>query len=138
MKTHRITGGGGVELHVVETGNPRGRPILFLHGASQCGLQWGRQLDSSLTEHHRLVAVDMRGHGMSDKPRDGYGDSKQWADDVDAVIRTLDLDHPVLSGWSYGPLLCLDYVRHYGEDAIGGLHFVGALTELGTESAMAL
>ena len=138
MKTHRVTGGGGVELQVVETGNPRGRPILFLHGASQCGLQWARQLDSSLTEHHRLVAMDMRGHGMSDKPRDGYGDSTQWADDVDAVIRTLGLDHPVLSGWSYGPLPCLDYVRHHGEDAIGGLHFVGALTELGTDAAMAL
>ena len=85
MKTHRITGGGGVELHVAETGNPRGRPIVFLHGASQCGLQWGRQMDSSLTEQHRLVAVDMHGHGLSDKPRDGYGDSKQWADDVDAM-----------------------------------------------------
>jgi len=138
VKTHRITGGSGVELHVIETGNPRGRPIVFLHGASQCGLQWGRQLDSSLTEHHRLVAVDLRGHGMSDKPREGYGDAKQWADDVDAVITTLDLDEPVLSGWSYGPLVCLDYVRHYGEDAIGGLHFVGALTELGTEAAMSL
>lgn len=137
MNTHRVTGGGGVELHVVETGNLNGRPILFLHGASQCCLQWSRQLDSSLTEHHRLVAVDMRGHGKSGKPRDGYGDAKQWADDVNAVIQSLGLDHPVLSGWSYGPLVCLDYVRHYGEDAIGGLHFIGALTELGTETAMA-
>jgi len=138
MKTHRITGGGGVELQVLETGNPKGRPIVFLHGASQSLLQWNRQLDSSLTEHHRLVAIDLRGHGLSGKPRDGYGDASLWADDVAAVIRTLALDHPVLSGWSYGPLVCLDYVRHYGEEGIGGLHFVGALTELGTEAAMAL
>jgi pimeloyl-ACP methyl ester carboxylesterase len=136
MKTHRITGSGGVQLNVVESGNPRGRPILFLHGALQCSLQWSRQLDSSLTEDHRLVAIDMRGHGMSDKPRDAYADSKQWADDVDAVIGSLALDRPVLSGWSYGSLVGLDYVRHYGESAIGGLHFVGAVTQLGTDAAL--
>jgi non-heme chloroperoxidase len=38
MKHHTITGGGGVRLHVVETGNPGGRPILFIHGFSQCWL----------------------------------------------------------------------------------------------------
>lgn len=117
MKTHRIAGGGGVQLHVVETGNPRGRPILFLHGFSQCWLQWSRQMNSSLAENYRLVALDMRGHGLSDKPRDGYNDAKLWADDVHAVIQTLSLDHPVLSGWSYGPLAFLDYIRHYGETA---------------------
>ena len=97
MKTHRVAGGGGVHLHVVETGNPQGRPILFIHGASQCWLQWNRQMNSSLAEEHRLVALDMRGHGLSDKPRDAYNDSKLWADDINAVIQTLKLDHPVLS-----------------------------------------
>jgi hypothetical protein len=48
MKTHRIAGGAGVQLHMVETGNPQGRPILFIHGASQCWLQWNRQMNSSL------------------------------------------------------------------------------------------
>lgn len=114
MKTHRITGGEGVQLHVVETGNPQNRPIVFIHGVSQCWLQWSRQMNSSLVEDHRLVALDMRGHGLSDKPRHGYDDSKQWADDINAVIQALNLDHPVLSGWSYGPLVFLDYIRHYG------------------------
>ena len=138
MKTHRIPGGGGVQLHVVETGSPRGRPIVFLHGISQCWLQWSRQLNSSLGEKHRLVALDLRGHGLSDKPRDAYGDSKLWADDVQAVIQALELDHPVLCGWSYGPLVFLDYIRHHGEDRLGGLHFVGAITKLGTEQAMSV
>ena len=138
IKSHKITGGGGVQLHVVETGNPRGRPIVFIHGASQCWLQWSRQMDSRLVEDHRLVALDMRGHGLSDKPRDGYDNSKQWADDVNAVIQVLNLDHPVLCGWSYGPLMFLDYIRHYGEDRLGGLHFVGAVTKLGSEEAMSL
>ena len=138
MKSHRITGGGEVQLHVVETGNPKGRPIVFLHGVSQCWLQWSRQMNSSLAEDHRLIAMDMRGHGLSAKPRDGYNDSKLWADDVNAVIRTLYLDHPVLSGWSYGPLVFLDYVRHFGEDQIGGLQFVGAVTKLGSEDALSV
>lgn len=38
MKHHTIAGGGGIQLHVVETGNPSGRPILFIHGSSQCWL----------------------------------------------------------------------------------------------------
>lgn len=138
MKTHSVTGGGGIKLHVVETGNPKGRPILFVHGISQCYLQWNRQLNSSLADRYRLVALDIRGHGSSDKPKDAYGDSKLWADDVNAVIQSLDLDHPVLSGWSYGPLIMLDYVRHYGEEGIGGLQFVGGVTKLGSEAAMSV
>jgi non-heme chloroperoxidase len=114
MKTHRIAGGAGVQLHMVETGNPQCRPILFIHGASQCWLQWNRQTELKPAEEHRLVALDMRGRGISDKPHDGYNDSKLWAEDVHAVIQALNLDHLVLSGWSYGPLVFLDYVRHYG------------------------
>jgi non-heme chloroperoxidase len=138
MKNRRVAGGGGVQLHVVETGNPRGRSILFIHGTSQCWLQWSRQINSKLGEDHRLVALDLRGHGLSDKPRVGYDDSKLWADDVNAVIKALNLDHPVLCGSSYGPLVFLDYIRHYGEDDVGGLHFVGAVTKLGSENAMSV
>jgi pimeloyl-ACP methyl ester carboxylesterase len=138
MKTHRIAGGGGVQLHVVEAGNPGGPPILFVHGLSQSWLSWSRQLDSDLANDCRLVAMDLRGHGLSDKPRDAYGDSRLWADDVRAVIDALNLDRPVLSGWSYGSLVILDYVRHYGEDRIGGIHMVGGVSKLGSDSAMAV
>lgn len=135
MKTHMITGGGGARLHVVEAGNPRGRPIVFIHGLSQCWLSWTRQLNSDLAEKFRLVAFDLRGHGLSDKPREGYADSSLWADDVHAVIDALDLDHPILCGWSYGPLVILDYIRYYGEDEIRGINFVGGITKLGSEEA---
>jgi non-heme chloroperoxidase len=137
-RSHRIAGGGGVQLHLVETGNPRGRPILFIHGFSQCWLAWSRQLSSDLAEDYRLVALDMRGHGLSDKPNDAYADSRAWADDVDAAIQALGLEQPILCGWSYGPLVILDYIRHYGEDGIGGIHFVDALTKLGTDEAMSV
>jgi pimeloyl-ACP methyl ester carboxylesterase len=82
--------------------------------------------------------MDLRGHGQSAKPREGYTDSHLWADDVNAVIRALNLDRPVLSGWSYGPLVILDYIRHYGENSIGGIHFIGGITKLGSEAAMSV
>jgi len=138
MKHHAIAGGGGSLLHLVETGNPNGQAILFLHGFSQCSLAWSRQLSSDLAKSYRLVAMDLRGHGSSDKPRDAYGDSKLWADDVNAAIRQLELDQPILCGWSYGPLVILDYFRHYGEEAIGGIHFVDGITRLGSEEAVSV
>jgi pimeloyl-ACP methyl ester carboxylesterase len=135
MKTYTVTGGGGIAIHVVETGNPTGVPIIFFHGTSQCRLQWDRQLNSDLAGRYRLIALDLRGHGLSDKPRDAYGDSKLWADDVHAVIEALDADRPILCGWSYGPFAFLDYIRHYGQERLRGLHFVAALTKLGSEDA---
>jgi len=138
MKHHTITGGGGIRLHLVEEGDPRAPSILFLHGASQCWLTWDRQMRSELARRYRLVAMDLRGHGASERPGDGYDDPRLWAADVDAAIRELDLDRPILSGWSYGPLVILDYIRHYGEERIGGIHLVGAVTKLGSEAAAAV
>ena len=138
MQHHTITGGGGTRLHLVETGDPRGPAILFLHGMSQSWLTWDRQLRSELARRYRLVAMDLRGHGASERPRDGYDDSKLWAADVDAAIRALDLDRPILCGWSYGPLVILDYIRHYGQEQLGGIHIVGGITKLGSEAAAAV
>ena len=135
MKHHTILGGGGTRLHLVEAGDPRAPSILFLHGCSQSWLAWDRQMRSDLARRHRLVAMDLRGHGSSERPREGYDDSRLWAADVDAVIRELELDRPILCGWSYGPLVILDYIRHYGEERLGGIHFVGAVTALGSEAA---
>jgi non-heme chloroperoxidase len=138
MQHHTIIGGGGTRLHLVEAGDPGGPAILFLHGCSQSWLTWDRQLRSELARRYRLVAMDLRGHGLSERPRDGYDDSRLWAGDVDAAIRELELDRPILCGWSYGPLVILDYIRHYGEERLGGIHLVGAVTKLGSEAAAAV
>ncbi len=131
MKIHKITGGGGIQLLARETGNPQGKPILFIHGFSQCGLCWNKQTESDLADDFRLVTLDIRGHGLSEKPQGAYGDTLLWADDIQAVITTLELDHPLLSAWSYGGEIMCDYVRHYGEEQIGGLNFIGAVSKLG-------
>ncbi len=95
-------------------------------------------MDADLADDHQLVAIDLRGHGESDKPRDGYSDCLLWADDINAVIRELKLDQPLLCGWSYGSLLILDYIRQYGEDAIGGIAIVDGLNRLGTDAALSV
>jgi pimeloyl-ACP methyl ester carboxylesterase len=133
-----VTGGGGVRLHVVDTGNPTGRPIVLIHGFSQSWLSWRRQVCSDLADDYRLVALDLRGHGGSDKPRDAYSDHRPWAEDVNAVLSELQLDRPVLCGWSYGSLVILDYIRKYGEDAISGICLVDAITRLGSEAALSV
>ena len=138
MHSHMISGGGGIRLHVVESGNPRGQAILFIHGISQSWLAWSRQMSSDLSADFRLIAMDLRGHGLSDKPDTGYDDSRLWADDVHRVIEGLAVEQPVLCGWSYGPLVILDYLRHYGEDAIRGVHFVGGVTQLGSDAALSV
>jgi pimeloyl-ACP methyl ester carboxylesterase len=95
-------------------------------------------MNSDLADDYRLVAMDLRGHGLSEKPKEGYTDSRLWADDVNAAIRVLSLDHPILCGWSYGPLVILDYLRHYGEDGISGANFVDGITKLGSEDAISV
>ncbi len=136
MQIHTITGGGGLPIHVREWGKPAGPAVLLIHGWSQSHLSWVRQFESNLADRHRIVAIDIRGHGMSGKPleAEAYAESKLWADDIDAVIKSLSLDQPVLAGWSYGGLIMSDYVRVHGESAIAGINFVGAATVL-NESA---
>ena len=127
QQTHSIQGAGGVELHVREFGNPQGIPLLLLHGWTQGYLCWARQFQSELAQEFRIVCPDLRGHGQSAKPegQHHYTDSALWAGDVHAVIEALQLDRPVLAGWSYGSLVAGLYLRHYGDAALGGINFVG-------------
>jgi non-heme chloroperoxidase len=131
-RTRDVRGGGGLRLHVSEWGNPDGPPILFLHGWSQSQLCWARQVTGPLARDSRIVTVDNRGHGMSDKPLDveQYGDPQLWADDVAAVIDQMNLDRPVLVCWSYGGFIVTDYVRVHGVDAVSGINLVGAAVML--------
>jgi pimeloyl-ACP methyl ester carboxylesterase len=130
---HTVRGGGGLRLHVREWGRADGPPILFIHGLSQSHLCWAKQFESALAEEFRLVAYDLRGHGMSQAPLEAehYTDGGLWADDVAAIIDQLGLDRPVLVGWSYGGLVICDYVRAHGQDRIAAIDFAGAAVTLG-------
>lgn len=129
---HIVKGGGGLNLHVREWGNAKGKPILFIHGWSQNHLSWKKQFTSSLAEDFRLVAFDLRGHGMSESPleSDCYTNPQLWADDIAAIIDQLDLNQPILVGWSYGGFIICDYLRVHGQSKVSGVNFVSAVTTL--------
>jgi pimeloyl-ACP methyl ester carboxylesterase len=137
MQTHAIRGGGGVTLHVEEVGPRDATPILFIHGFSQCGLAWRRQTQSDLARDFRLITVDLRGHGASARPRDGYDDPTLWAADLNAVMDTLQLTGPVLVGWSYAGVIVSDYFRTYGDHRVAGVQLVGAVSRLGEPAVSA-
>lgn len=126
MKIHSVKGSSGVDLHVREWGDPAGVGILLIHGWSQNHLCWMKQYESDLQRDFRVVAFDLRGHGMSDAPLEAeqYTDGDKWADDIAAIIEQLALDRPVLVGWSYGGFIISDYVRKHGQGKIAGINFV--------------
>jgi non-heme chloroperoxidase len=128
MKIHTIKGATGVNLHVREYGKSNGIPILLIHGWSQNHLCWSKQYDSALKDEARIVALDLRGHGMSDAPMqaDQYTDGDKWADDIAVIIDELALDRAILVGWSYGGYIIGDYLRRKGQSKIAGINFVSA------------
>lgn len=131
----------GTQLFVEETGDPTKPTIFWIHGYCQSRLCWDYQFeDEQLAAQFHMVRVDLRGHGLSDKLTDPqvFRESKNWADDVQAVIDALNLRKPVLAGWSYGGYIMCDYIRHYGQDNLGGLIFVSAVSEMGRDEANAM
>jgi len=133
MQTHTVAGGGGLQLHVREWGQADGPPILFIHGWSQNHLCWDKQYESTLRDEFRLVAFDLRGHGMSQAPPgpEHYTDDRLWADDLAAIIDRLGLQRAVLVGWSYGAFAICDYIRVYGQDRVAAINFVEGVVKLG-------
>ncbi len=128
-----LRGAGGTRIAVRAAGDPQGPPIVFVHGWASAGTAWAGQLaDPELAAHHRLLAVDLRGHGVSDTPAAGYDDAATWADDLAAVLAHAGRP-AVLVGWSYGGLVITDYLRQRGTTGVAGLVLVGALTEVGRD-----
>jgi non-heme chloroperoxidase len=136
VATHEIRGGGSLRLHVREWGKPDGRPILFIHGWSQNHLCWVKQYESQLPDEFRLVAYDLRGHGMSEAPLEPehYTEEQLWADDLAAIIDQLGLDRVVLVGWSYGSFVICDYLRAHGQDGVAAINFVEGCVKLGEQA----
>jgi non-heme chloroperoxidase len=133
MKTHEVRGGGGLRLHVREWGKADRPPILFIHGLSQNHLCWAKQYESGLADEFRLVAYDLRGHGMSEAPLEPkhYTDGHLWAEDLAALIDELGLDRTVLVGWSYGSFVICDYIRVYGQERVAAINLVEGAVKLG-------
>jgi len=85
-----------VRLHHEELG--AGAPLVLLHGWAMSLEVWERQVNELARRHH-VVCADLRGHGRSPKPLDGY-DYEDHCEDVVELLERLDLDAVTLIGWS--------------------------------------
>ena len=89
----------GINIHYYRTGG-KGPALLLIHGFTDNGLCWSR-VAREMQAHYDLVMLDSRGHGLSDKPHQGYS-TDDYADDVAGVIAALNLGTTVLVGHSVG------------------------------------
>jgi non-heme chloroperoxidase len=104
----------GVPLYYAEQG--RGPAVVLLHGWTMNSTFWAANVPA-LAARHRVVTVDLRGHGESGKTPDGH-DLAQYARDVRALLDHLGLDDVALVGWSMGADVILSYVDQYGCDRL--------------------
>lgn len=107
----------GVRIRYLDTGGA-GPVVLCLHGTSMTAHAWGH-LAASLREAARVIAVDMRGHGASDRPPTSYS-IPELASDITALIGRLDLHGVTLVGSSVGNQVAVR-VAAEAPDRIAGL-----------------
>ena len=89
----------GINIHYHRTGG-KGPTLLLIHGFTDNGLCWSR-VAREMQAHYDLVMLDSRGHGLSDKPHQGYS-TDDYAEDVAGVIAALNLGKTTLVGHSVG------------------------------------
>ncbi|HWN72800.1 MAG TPA: alpha/beta hydrolase [Solirubrobacterales bacterium] len=106
--SHHQVRARGVEFHYAEAGSGDD-VVLCLHGWPQHWYEW-RHLMPALADRHRVIALDLRGFGWSEAPKDGY-EKENLASDVLAVLDELGIKRVKLVGHDWGAwvgfLLCL-------------------------------
>lgn len=118
----------------MDDGGLGGVPVLFVHGGAARLEQWSAQL-SHLRRTRRAVALDLRGHGRSEPPRDGDFSLEGLAEDVLAVADALGLDRFVLVAHSHGTavaavLASLQPARLAGLVLVDGGYWAPTVAEL--------
>lgn len=120
----RWVDGGAGRLRVSD-GGAGGPAVVFLHGLGNDLEAWRAQLDR-LRSHRRAVAYDQRGHGRSDRARDGVYTVEALAADLHAVALALGLERFVLVGHSLSGSVVSAYAAAHPE-RLAGLVYVDAL-----------
>jgi pimeloyl-ACP methyl ester carboxylesterase len=116
--TDRTVPGDGVRLHLRDwDGGLVGAaaPVVLLHGLASNARIWDGVAVALLADRPpgrppapRVLALDLRGHGESEQPSGSY-DFTTMARDLDAALRALDIERPLLVGHSWGANVVLDY-----------------------------
>ncbi len=121
----------GLRFHAIDWGGPAppARSLVLLHGLASQAHIWDL-VAPRLAEWASVVALDQRGHGLSDKPDDGY-DFASVTRDLDRFLDAAHIERPVLVGHSWGGNVALDYAAQRPE-RVAALVFVdGGFLEIG-------
>jgi non-heme chloroperoxidase len=121
----RLLGLRDVKVHVTDTGG-EGRPVILIHGWPLSGASWSEQVDQFKDAGYRVITYDRRGFGESDKPKLGY-DYDTFAEDLNGLINTLELDDVSLVGFSMGGGEVARYISKYGEEKLHSVVFAAAV-----------
>ncbi len=119
----------GVKVYYESFG--QGLPIVFLHPWSTNRYIWTNQL-LEFARNHQCIVVDHRGHGLSDKPAEGYGIGEMAADVV-AILDDAGIDRAVLVGNSIGGMVAMQTSLDAPERVIGNL-IVSSATNFGADA----
>ncbi|MHC5938142.1 alpha/beta fold hydrolase [Nostoc sp.] len=110
----------GAQMSYISSGE--GKSIVMLHGWSQSAEQFKYQIPA-FAEHYRVIAVDFRGHGESEKVSFGYRIAR-LSKDLQELIGALQLEKPHLLGHSMGCAIIWSYLDLFGLDEIDRLVLV--------------
>ena len=102
----------GVRLHYHIGGS--GPPLVLLHGSPQTSFAW-RKVISLLAANYTVVAPDLRGHGQSDKPAEGY-EVHVMAEDVRQLVIRLGLENVNMVGHDLGGMVAYVYAAQHSSE----------------------
>ena len=125
MKTERIEVAPGVELAAdrwAPVGSATPPTFLLVHGLASNARMWDGVAEALTAMGHEAVTVDLRGHGRSSKPDQGY-DVPTVADDLAALIERLGLERPIAAGQSWGGNVVLELAARH-PDAVRAIALV--------------
>ena len=130
-----IATGTGVRLRVVKWGDPEthsGKPIVLVHGLASNAMLWEGAALAFEALGHPVVAVDLRGHGQSEKPDDGY-DMQTVTFDLAKLLEVLAVRgyvRPVVCGQSWGGNVVIELAHQYPQLVRGVVAVDGGFLEL--------
>jgi pimeloyl-ACP methyl ester carboxylesterase len=101
-KHGNFTASDGVKIHYLEAG--QGSPVVLVHGftGSARGNWFANGVAEALQKKHRVIAIDCRGHGESEKPHDAAKYGPQMAKDVLELMDHLKIEKAHVHGYSMG------------------------------------
>jgi len=119
-ETGYVTVSDGTRLYYEAEG--QGKPILLMHGWSGSNRFFDKNF-AALAQQFRVYRIDIRGHGDSDKPENGYT-MLRYAKDLHDFLKAENLDDVTVVGWSMGASILWGYYQLFGDDRISKMVFV--------------